>query len=174
MQYYPRQSITQIHAKLGSGLRGAEVGVYDGEHADTIVHNFNPTVLYLVDIWLAYPGNAYGYTQEHWDQVQNTVQEKYKNNPAVQIFNKGSLEGAKQLEGEQLDYVYIDANHAYEPVKSDIEAWWPLIKDGGCLAGHDWTIPDVVRAVEEFAQSNELTVCVSDNGTEWWIWKEQS
>lgn len=35
-----------------------------------------------------------------------------------------------------LDFVYIDGDHAAPGV--DIDAWWPLLRSGGFLCGHDW------------------------------------
>jgi hypothetical protein len=39
---------------------------------------------------------------------------------------------------ESLDVVYIDANHAYDFVKQDIELWYPKVKKGGYIGGHDY------------------------------------
>jgi len=35
------------------------------------------------------------------------------------------------------DLVFIDADHRYKSVKQDIELWWPKVKEGGILCGHD-------------------------------------
>jgi predicted O-methyltransferase YrrM len=50
-----------------------------------------------------------------------------------------------------LDFVFIDASHEYEDVKSDIAVWLPKVRPGGIVAGHDFdgTFPGVVRAVTE-------------------------
>jgi len=51
-----------------------------------------------------------------------------------------------------LDIVYIDAIHDYENVITQISRWWPKLKVGGCLAGHDYDAlvwPGVCRAVHE-------------------------
>lgn len=37
-----------------------------------------------------------------------------------------------------LDFVFIDAHHTYESVKEDINCWYPKLKIGGILAGHDY------------------------------------
>lgn len=52
---------------------------------------------------------------------------------------------------ELLDVVFIDALHDYESVKQDIALWWPLVREGGYLAGHDYNHkwPGVMRAVAE-------------------------
>lgn len=37
------------------------------------------------------------------------------------------------------DSVYIDANHAEEYIASDLRCWWPLVRPGGTIAGHDYS-----------------------------------
>ena len=48
-----------------------------------------------------------------------------------------------------LDFVFIDAEHTFEAVVSDIRAWLPKVKHGGCIAGHDLDWDGVKRAVEQ-------------------------
>ncbi len=50
------------------------------------------------------------------------------------------------------DLVFIDGNHAYDAVLTDIRSWQPLIRSGGLLCGHDYwptSQPGVKRAVDE-------------------------
>lgn len=50
------------------------------------------------------------------------------------------------------DLVFLDADHSYGHVCSDIDAWWPMVKPGGMLAGDDYDpvhFPGVIRAVCE-------------------------
>ena len=49
-----------------------------------------------------------------------------------------SKNAVKLFKDESLDFVYIDANHAYDFVKEDLEMWWPKIKKGGYICGHDY------------------------------------
>lgn len=53
---------------------------------------------------------------------------------------------------ESLDFVFVDADHRYESVTADLRAWWPKIRPGGAMAGHDYDThwPEVVRAVDDF------------------------
>jgi predicted O-methyltransferase YrrM len=45
------------------------------------------------------------------------------------------------IEDKSLDFVYIDANHTYQAVKEDIRLWYPKVKSGGLIMGHDY-LPD--------------------------------
>lgn len=67
-----------------------------------------------------------------------------------------STQASKQFEDESLDFVFIDASHDYDSVKEDINSWWPKIKIGGILAGHDYKFKGVNKAVHEFIDSHGL------------------
>lgn len=41
------------------------------------------------------------------------------------------------LNGQQLDFLFIDGDHSYEGVKADFENYSPLVKPGGLIAFHD-------------------------------------
>jgi predicted O-methyltransferase YrrM len=65
-----------------------------------------------------------------------------------------TAEAAKQVEDGSLDFVFIDADHSYEGVKADIEAWDPKVREGGYVIGHDYDFPkwwgkQVKQAVDE-------------------------
>ncbi len=54
-----------------------------------------------------------------------------------------------------IDYLYIDADHTYEAVTSDLEDWWPHLKIGGLITGDDYDDPydpahNVTRAWDAF------------------------
>lgn len=41
------------------------------------------------------------------------------------------------LEGEQLDYLFLDGDHTYAGVRRDFEMYVPLVRSGGIVALHD-------------------------------------
>jgi hypothetical protein len=66
-----------------------------------------------------------------------------------------SVPAAKMLPGigfAGCDFVFIDADHTYESLLADLRAWWPLVRSGGAIAGHDHTpnFPGIERACREF------------------------
>ena len=64
--------------------------------------------------------------------------EKMSKYPNVIKIRKLSMEAVRDFEDNSLDAVYIDGNHRYDSVVADMAAWWPKVKDGGIVAGHDY------------------------------------
>lgn len=74
-----------------------------------------------------------------------------------------SAESATMFDDESVDFCFVDASHRAEDVKRDIEAWWPKIKLGGVLAGHDYRWPSVKKIVNTFVQFHRLNFVAKDN-----------
>jgi len=54
---------------------------------------------------------------------------------------------ALSVENDSLDFAYIDSgDHSYAMAVQDFQLWWPKIKHGGFLGGHDWEIPEIHAA----------------------------
>lgn len=69
-----------------------------------------------------------------------------------------------------VDFVFEDSFHSNPQLKDNIQFWWPLIKNGGVLVGHDFSIrfQDVIKEALNFTRNNfELHV----KGTIWWVEK---
>lgn len=60
-----------------------------------------------------------------------------------------SVDAACHFKPHSLDFVYLDGSHDYWSVKADILAWKPKLVAGGILAGHDWNLESVQKAVSE-------------------------
>lgn len=73
-----------------------------------------------------------------------------------------------------LDFVYIDGNHDYEFVKQDIALYYPKVRNGGVIGGHNFEggFIGVVKAVMEFCEKNNLTFY--GNKSDWWILKGEN
>jgi MMP 1-O-methyltransferase len=73
----------------------------------------------------------------------------------VRVLEGDSAECASHFIDGELDMVFIDADHRFEYVARDIRTWQPKLRRGGLLAGHDYTDPDVTRAVTELLPGAE-------------------
>ena len=72
-----------------------------------------------------------------------------------------------------LSFAYIDARHDYEGVFADLGAWWPHVRRGGVVGGHDVTAPGVAHAVRDFlkargpAQAERPVFVTKDHPASW-------
>lgn len=88
-------------------------------------------------------------------QKWNKVEEEFKNNTRffnnVNLIKDYSHNVSTIFADKSVDLVYIDGDHSYQAVNKDIELYLPKIKQGGILAGHDYSKswPGVVKAVDE-------------------------
>lgn len=77
-------------------------------------------------------------TQEEWDRKYFITCQLMCQFPQLKVVRMPSVKVATMFSESYFDFVYIDGDHRYDAVKSDIEAWLPLIKRGGMIAGHDY------------------------------------
>jgi hypothetical protein len=136
----------------------AEIGVNKGETSRLFRTFFPLAKLYLIDPWQLYSDYLLSATpisrkNKHYEKAHHAVREQFHNDPLVTILRMNSQEALAHTP-DQLDLVFIDANHEYKHVKQDILSWLPKVRLGGILAGHDYA-PDipmfsgVKRAVDE-------------------------
>lgn len=175
---------------------GVEVGVKQGEFAAIILDKWKSCTSYkLVDLWAQqtnYKDVANVNNAKH-EQFMNETQERLKAYSSITEFMRMySTEAAKLIPKESLDFAYIDARHDYCGVLEDMNAYYPLIRQGGILAGHDYNSNDEVRgqdwslcgdgrrfpeavkgAVLEFAMSKGLTVTVTYQERNFFTWMVQ-
>lgn len=119
--------------------KGAEIGTFKGEFSKEILQNWKGT-LYMIDVWRSLgeeyldSSNHTSHTTAYSDTMNNIS--GYENR-AIMI-RAASTESSRMFNDNSLDFVYIDANHAYNFVVEDIELWYPKVKSGGYLCGHDY------------------------------------
>lgn len=137
-------------------IKCAEIGVFVGQNALNIYENLNIETLFLIDSWNDY--HKYDCLIITGKEKYKETLKKFKNKPNVKIISKYSAEAVKDFKDESLDFIYIDACHRHDEIKQDIELWYPKIKKGGILAGHDFSIDFVgaIIAVLEFVMMNNL------------------
>jgi len=60
------------------------------------------------------------------------------------------------------DLVYLDAGHSFVDVLLDLKAWWPIVRPGGTLIGHDYggRHAGVEQAVTLFAANADIEIDV--------------
>lgn len=95
------------------------------------------------------------------------------------IYRRQSIDAASDLDHVPLDFVYIDAGHSRRACLTDMNIWWPLIRPGGCMAGHDYIEIEkcgVVAAVHRFLRKHrdvELHLTQEAEWKSWYIFKPE-
>lgn len=79
---------------------------------------------------------------------------------AADIRRTPSLAAAATFAPSSVDLVFLDASHDEAAITADIAAWWPTLRAGGILAGHDYRDdhPGVVAAVDHAVAQHGLTL----------------
>ncbi len=165
----------EILRRLPDGhVRGAEVGVFRGINARHLLQQKRNLELLLVDRWAEYPPGRYRQTQDHqsrfsqerWEHIFNVVLPRHLEFAAgrYEIDRRWSDQAAADVPDRSLDFVFIDGDHSYEGVRSDLIAWARKVKPGGFLGGHDYNHPQegtcygVQKAVDELAGTWNLPI----------------
>lgn len=129
-----------------AGRRVAEIGVWKGDGAQTIIDRVDPELLVLIDQWLKVddPTNRskMDNSKEEIDEVYLNVCRRFIDEPRVVVLRRNSMQGALFCEGLGLDWVYIDACHTFDAVLNDAHHWGHVLTpsryDRCFIAGHDY------------------------------------
>ena len=166
--YHIRPSMISLLDK--KDLIGVEIGSQSGFNARSMLDTLDIKTLYLIDPYSYYPDLVQKYNK--LDESYLTAKKRLKDYKDKVIFVKKKSEDAVNDIPNNIDFIYIDGNHAYNYVKKDIELYYQKIKQGGIISGHDFyatQINNVCLAVIEFAQKHNIKLNGLDR--DWWFFK---
>lgn len=127
-----------------------ECGAWLGSSSSYLCDIANNRInIYIVDTWLGSPNEL---NSSHKLATEKNIYEIFLDNMGDRSFiplRMDSCEAAQKFEDNSCDVIYIDMTHTYDAVKRDIECWVPKVKPGGYIAGHDYSCPDVSKAVND-------------------------
>lgn len=137
---FPKTYKEQIE-QATDGAHFVEIGVYLGKSASFMaveIANSGKNIKFdCVDTWSCLPQSVKELN------LKNTIYKQFIKNmkPVEGYYNAIQLkskEAALLYEDNSLDFVFIDAHHSFDEVTQDINCWYPKVKIGGTLAGHDY------------------------------------
>jgi Methyltransferase domain len=165
------------------GLIGevAEIGCARGTFARTVLSQWRGCTYNMIDPWISQDKEVYREnqeTQEGYDNWYRDCMLLAEQDPRVKIIKDFSLPASAKFKPYQLDMVYIDANHSYVSVMADMDAWWPKVRIGGLMGGHDYAHNttgqswiEVQPAVDRWAQEHGKVFYVCPCSS-WFIMKQ--
>ncbi|MBE3122191.1 MAG: class I SAM-dependent methyltransferase [Thermoplasmata archaeon] len=175
-----RNEFGQLLNLMGLVETAVEVGVLAAEFSKVIYSVCRFKKFYLIDPWKVF-GKHNIATQREIDECDVMYQKAFDDvkiwadkNKGIEVIRGISPDEAGRFENETIDFVYIDASHLYEDVKADILAWWPKVRKGGILAGHDYykkpNFTDIKRAVDKFIERENKTLYLTTDDDPYYSW----
>lgn len=165
---YSGEGMVPILKRLGDNICGVEIGVCRGENIRGLLSACdNIADITGIDPWLPYGDVTKEMQAENYRKTASILL-PYVVMKQARILKGQSLGKVVIFENESLDFVYIDGDHSALAAYADMKAWWPKVKPGGVLAGHDYRPKDktVRAAVKQFSDEMELEI----HTTEFYSW----
>jgi len=165
-----REDFPRLLEALSLGGTGAEIGVQEGLFSHYILTYWGGERLISIDAWEHFDDGSYvdiaNVEQDMQDEKYRLAQQRLAVfGSRSEIWKCRSTEAASRVEDGSLDFVYLDACHDYAGVLDDLAAWFPKVKPGGLIAGHDYLDGPLAegefglkRAVDEFFGMMKLSV----------------
>jgi predicted O-methyltransferase YrrM len=151
-----------VKAYLGDNLSIVEIGSYCGASGEIIASSFPNSILNCVDPWEKYTEdnstwdlNKQELELQEAEKIFESVMSKYSN---IRKNKMSSYQYSLSVPTKSIDFIYIDGNHQYSSIKEDLTNWFPKIKTGGIIAGHDFPHPPVQKALSEFFNESPINV----------------
>jgi predicted O-methyltransferase YrrM len=76
------------------------------------------------------------------DPDADTIYERFLRNTAdydfVTAMRTTSVQASAEFEDESVHWIFIDGDHTLPAVRADLRTWYPKLKPGGLLSGHDY------------------------------------
>jgi hypothetical protein len=148
---YVRPSTLFVKNLGKRNLTVVEIGTDKGYNAKTILDNLDVGMMYLIDPYLesSLQGSSIAF------EMAKKRLKKYENK--IRFVKQKSEDAAEDIPAG-VDFLYIDGNHAKKQVALELNLFYPKMKKGGVIAGHDFMGGhiDLTEAVVEFKQKYNL------------------
>lgn len=155
---------------------GAEIGVAYGGNAKSILKIPGVEKLYGVDPYRhrEKTEEILNFSQEDFDDIcEFTLQKLSIFGKRFELIREPSTTASSSVP-DDLDFVYIDGDHSYRGVLSDLCTWFKEVRNGGVIAGHDYDHPGlggIKKAVDEFFRRFDWKINVESDFV-WWVEKK--
>jgi predicted O-methyltransferase YrrM len=139
-----------------------EVGCKDGQTTGFLLENLPELHVTAIDPWAPVANADEDYKDWDYAQIESDFWRNVgKHEDRCRMLRMESVKAARFYDQGAYDVVFIDAGHDYENALADIKAWWPLVREGGYLCGHDYQhkFPGVMRAVAKAFPLMRVAIC---------------
>ena len=144
---YPHAKVlcSLIEDTIGEPKVGCEVGIWQGVTAGFLLKSFDKLRLLMVDRYKELNEKEKTYAKVIARATQKDLLQYMSNVVANTMFASdrrillvcSSLLASEIIQDGSLDFVFIDAAHNYDSVLADLHHWYPKVRSGGLVSGHD-------------------------------------
>lgn len=162
-----RNDIPRFLNEEGLTGLGVEIGTHLGEYANLILNTWRGT-LYCIDPWQDAPDYE-AQIPLLWggsDRAEHKRKAEERFRPYIardrcRIMALTSQDAVQFFQNNSLDFVYVDGNHQMEHVLNDLQWWWPKLRSGGYMFGHDFVCPGETYGWAGHIQPAVTTFCMN-------------
>lgn len=164
---------SEMVAAAPNEARFVEVGSWVGRSACylgvEIVNSGKNIKLDCVDTWLGAPElmeeDVVKNRTLYSDFIRNTEPLK----DIITPVRLCSMQAARLYEDESIYFAFIDGDHSREGFGGDLRCWYPKVKPGGVIAGHDYDYPEIKGYLHEFFKGKEIEVILPNT----WVFRKK-
>ena len=160
---------------------GAEIGTADGRYAEILCKEIPGLQLYCVDPYMKYEGNwrSNDYQQKAYEKAMERL-----STHNAKILRTTGVEASLKIMDEALDFVFIDGDHHFDSVMTDIILWSKKVRPGGIVSGHDmyhFKTGGVFKAITTYTLAHQIELNIipratgvhkDDQAPCWWFIKK--
>lgn len=131
---------------------GCELGIWKGRTFLHLLKNCPHLTVIGVDLWAPQPDNTGPENYIHWNHEQHEQivrQASSSFGDRAIIYKMYTHEAVKKVKPGTLDFIFIDADHSSQAVRTDLLDWIPKLKSTGMIIGHDINWVSVKCVVDE-------------------------
>lgn len=162
---FDRRELIRIFGELGYRV-GLEIGVNNGRFAQFMCETIPDLKYYGVDPYNRYDDFQLASTRMMEKSYQKSIAKLIPFDAT--IVKTFSALAYSKFEDSYFDFIYVDGNHDFNYVFSDILLWLPKIRKGGVMSGHDYLEEVGVKPAVDFCiKSFRIDQWFLCNDTSW-------
>lgn len=147
--------------KLEEGSNIIEIGCWKGKSSHAIAKGIRDSNKKMNLTCIDTFKGAEGDPEQQQRAIEESPLEEFKKNMKnfeINILVMDSKKAYYKFKDESIDFLFLDSDHTYDHTITELKLWWPKIKQGGILCGHDYKegYKAVKRAVDEFFIKNKI------------------
>ncbi|MEM4181809.1 MAG: class I SAM-dependent methyltransferase [Candidatus Pacearchaeota archaeon] len=163
---YPRHSVRFAKKHFNNKeIVCIEIDTFEGFNAKIILKELNVKRIYLIDPYEEYSEyikSEKDKNKEKLSKTEKAAKKRLKKYSDKILWIKDYSNNAIKKIKEKVDFIYIDGNHEYKYVKEYMNKYWPIVKKGGIMAGHDIaSFRGVGQALIEFCSKKKIVPYIS-------------